>query len=261
KIDGKVDHNISEKQRISTRYGVNWGSSGVANLTGNIAHNGNPGFNRFQNFIIDYTRTHSPTTIFTGRVGVLRAKSVRDPLSTGFDATTLGVTKLVQAAGVSAFPLYNTTSYRSLGAGGFAIIHRYEDVYQAVGSLTKIHGGHTIKTGAEYRKLHENYLQPNLPQGGFTFTRNQTPQNPLVASSTQGDGLASALVGFGSGGALTIDYSTTQSSGYFGAYVNDEWRVTRKLTLNLALRYDFDIPRTDRFNRLNWYDVDAPSPI
>src|SRR5262249_33324308 len=96
KTDAKIDHNISDKQRISSRYGANWGWSGVANLTGNISHNGNPGFNRFQNFIVDYTRTQSPTTIITARAGILRAKSIRDPLSTGFDAVKeLGVTRLI----------------------------------------------------------------------------------------------------------------------------------------------------------------------
>src|SRR5262249_7829687 len=235
---------------------------GVANLTGNISHNGNPGFNRFQNFIVDYTRTQSPTTIITARAGILRAKSIRDPLSTGFDAVKeLGVTKLMQAAGVFAFPNYNTSSYRAMGAGGYAIIHRFEDVYQFSGAVTKINGGHTIKTGAEYRKYHENYFQPNLPNGGFSFSRNQTTQNPLVASSTQGDGLASALLGFGSGGTMTIDYPTAQTAGYFGTYVNDDWEITRSLTLNIGLRYDFDIPRTDRYNRLNWLDLSAPSPI
>ena len=46
-----------------------------------------------------------------------------------FYEQTLGLTKLVQYAGVFAFPLYTTTSYRALGAGGYAIIHRFEDVY------------------------------------------------------------------------------------------------------------------------------------
>jgi hypothetical protein len=262
KADAKIDHNISEKQRLSARYGVNWGWNGVANLTGNISHNGNPGFNRFQNFIVDYTRTHSPTTVFTARAGVLRAKSVRDPLSVGFDAVKeLGISPLFQAAGVQAFPNYSTGTYRAMGAGGFAIIHRFEDVYQFSGSMTKIQGGHTIKAGIEYRKYHENYFQPNTPNGSLTFSRNQTAQNPLVSSSTQGDGLASALLGFGSGGVMSIDYPTAQTAGYFGTYINDDWRISRRLTLNLGLRYDFDIPRTDRYNRINWLDLSAPSPL
>jgi hypothetical protein len=148
-----------------------------------------------------------------------------------------------------------------MGAGGYAIIHRYEDVYQYMGSLTKIVGGHTIKTGAEFRKLHENYYQPNTPNGGFTFSRATTSQNPAVSSSTQGDGLASALLGWGSAGQVSIDYPTCQSAGYFASYANDDWRVSRKLTINLGVRHDFDIPRTDRFNRINWMDLNVPAPI
>ncbi len=261
KVDVKIDHNFSEKQRLSARYGANWAESGVANLVGNISFNGNPGTERDQNFIMDYTRTQSPTTVIALRAGVLRVKSLRDPLSTGFDATTLGLPAyMTSGTGTKAFPQFSA-QYRSMGAGGYAIIHRYEDVYQYLGSLTKIVGGHTIKTGAEFRKLHENYYQPNTPNGAFSFSRNTTAQNPTVSSSTQGDGLASALLGWGSGGQVSIDYSTAQSAGYFGTYVNDDWRVTRRLTINLGLRYDFDIPRTDRFNRINWMDLGAPSPI
>ncbi len=261
KIDAKVDHNVSEKQRFTARYGVDWGWSTPANLTGNVSHNANPGNSRSQNFAIDYTRTHSPTTIINARAGVLRVRALRDPLSTGFDATTLGLPKVMQeATGVKAFPLFSA-QYRPMGAGGYAIIHRYEDVYQFMGAATKTYGGHTIKAGAEYRKLHLNYFQPNTPNGSFTFTRGVTSQNPTVSTSTQGDGLASALLGWGSGGVVSIDYPTCQSAGYFGTYVHEDWRLTRRLTLNLGLRYDFDIPRTDRFNRINWLDLDAPAPI
>jgi hypothetical protein len=261
KLDVKIDHNISEKQRFSARYGVNWTYSGVANLVGNQSYNGNPGTERDQNFTMDYTRTQSPTTIIALRAGVLRVKSIRDPLSTGFDATTLGLPAyMTSGTNTHVFPLFSA-QYRSMGSGGYAIIHRYEDVYQYMGSVTKIVSGHTIKAGAEFRKLHENYYQPNLPGGGFTFSRNQTAQNPLISSSTQGDGLASALLGFGSSGAVSIDYATAQSAGYVATYLNDDWRLTRKLTINLGLRWDADIPRTDRFNRLNWLDYNAPAPI
>jgi hypothetical protein len=261
RADIKIDHNISEKQRISSRYGANWGWNGFANLTGNISHSATPGKNRNQNFTIDYTRSHNPNTVMTARAGVLRVASVRDPISYGFDAVKeLGVNPLIHASGVKAFPLYNT-GYRSMGAAGFGIIHRYEDTFQFSGAITRIQGGHTIKAGAEFRLYHENYFQPDTPNGSFTFSRNQTAQNPLVASSSQGDGLASAFLGFGSGGTLSINHSTAQTAGYFGTFVNDDWRITNRLTLNLGVRYDFDIPRTDRFNRMNWLDLEAPAPV
>jgi hypothetical protein len=261
KIDAKIDQNISEKQRFSSRYSVDWSHNDVANLYGNIAQGGAPGTARSQNFIMDYTRTQNATTVYTLRGTVLRVRSLNDPLSTGFDATTLGLPAYMTAnTGTKYFPLFSA-QYRSLGVGGWAIIHRYEGMYQALGSMTKIIGGHTIKTGAEFRKLYENYYQPAYPGGNFSFSRKQTGLNPLSSSSSQGDGLASALLGFGSGGAVTVDYPTCQMSGYAGVYINDDWRVSRKLTVNVGLRWDADIPRTDRFNRINWLDLSAPAPI
>ena len=261
KIDAKIDQNISDRQRLSGRYSVDWSYSGVANLVGNPSFNGNPGTARSQNFILDYTRTQSPTTIYTARAGVLRVASLRDPLSTGFDATTLGLPAYMTAAtGTKDFPQFSA-QYRAMGVSGYAIIHRWETMYQYLGSVTKIISGHSIKAGAEFRKIQENYYQPNLPGGGFTFNRKQTGLNPLSSSSSQGDGLASAFFGFGSSGTVTIDYPTCQSAGYAGGYINDDWRVSRKLTLNFGLRWDADIPRTDRFDRINWLDLSAPAPI
>jgi hypothetical protein len=134
-------------------------------------------------------------------------------------------------------------------------------VYLAQGSMTKVVGAHTIKAGAEFRRYHENYFQPGYPAGTLGFSRNITGKDPLGSSSSQGNGIATMLLGWGSSGEMDLDYPTATASGYFGTYVQEDWRVTPKLTLNLGLRYDFDIPRTERFNRLNWFNYGAASPI
>jgi hypothetical protein len=104
-MDIKVDHNISEKQRFTARYSANWSESNPTNLFGNIAANITPGTEHDQNFVFDYTRTHSPTTIFSVRASIMRVSSIRDPLSTGFDsASTLGLSPLFQYLGVRQFP-------------------------------------------------------------------------------------------------------------------------------------------------------------
>ncbi|MGE5645022.1 MAG: carboxypeptidase regulatory-like domain-containing protein [Acidobacteriota bacterium] len=264
KVDIKIDHNISDRQRLTSRYSVNWNSSNPANLLGNMAANINPGTEHDQNFVLDYTRTQNPTTVISTRASIMRVNSIRDPLSTGFDSTaedTLGLSPIFQTLGVWQFPNITATGYRSLGAGGWAIIHRGEDVGLLSGAVTKIAGGHTMKTGAEFRVYHENYFQPGFPAGQIAFSRSMTGMDPYGSSSSQGNGIATMLLGWGSGGEMDLDYPTATASKYFGTYFQDDWRVTSKLTLNLGLRYDFDIPRTERFNRLNWFDFDAPSPI
>ncbi|HYK89239.1 MAG TPA: carboxypeptidase regulatory-like domain-containing protein [Acidobacteriota bacterium] len=261
-MDIKIDHHINEKQRLSGRYSSNWTNNNPFNAYGNIARSINPGTEHDTNFVLDYTRMQSPKTIITTRFSVMRVSSIRDPISTGFDSNKeFGLSPLFQYLGVKQMPNITATSYASLGAGGWAIIHRGELVGLLNGSLTKIMGSHTIKTGAEGRKYYENYFQPGYPAGRLSFSRGMTGQDPLTSSSSQGNGIATLLLGWGSGGEMDIDYPTATSSGYLGFYVQDDWRVSSKLTLNLGLRYDFDIPRTERFDRLNWFDYNAPSPI
>jgi hypothetical protein len=263
KLDSKIDHNLSEKQRLMSRYSVDWGSSKPANLLGNVADSWNPGSSRSQSFVFDFTRSHNPTTLFTARVGILRVKADSVPGSNraNFDVRTLGLPEIMRTGGTYQFPNFAPSGYRTLGAGGWSLIHRAEDIVPVNASATKVAGAHTIKGGVEFRRLRLNYTQPGFPAGGFNFNRAQTGVNPLVASSSQGDAIASMLLGWGNGGYMWIDTPAATAAQYFGVYTQDDWRITRKLTLNLGMRYDFDLPRTERFNRLHWYDYDAPSPI
>ncbi|HZS50248.1 MAG TPA: TonB-dependent receptor [Bryobacterales bacterium] len=260
-MDAKIDQTVSDKQRIMGRYSVYWQHTTPANLLGNIADSGNFVPSRNQNFVLNYTRTHSPTTIFEARIGELRVHDDQLPRSTGFDSTTLGFPKVLQTGGVYQFPNVSASGYRTLGAGGFSLIHEGKETRTASGAFTKIIGGHTIKGGAERLFLYENYFQPGYPAGGFSFSRQVTGQNPLVGTSSQGNAIASLLLGWGQGGYMWWDHPVAAASGYFGSFIQDDWRITRKLTLNIGLRYEFDVPRTERFDRLDYFDYYSPSPL
>lgn len=262
-LDIKIDHNISDKQRIMSRYSLNFGSSMPAVLWGSIADpfsNGNSS-SRTQNFVFDYTRSHRAVTLITVRYGVLRQHAQTIPIADGFDPTSLGLPALYLTSGLKQHPTFSPEGYQETGTVGWGRIGRGDDDNSFSGSITRIVSGHSLKLGGEARLKRLNYLQPGYPQGHFSFNRQVTSEDPNRGNSKQGNAIASMLIGWGSGGDYHLDPWSAAASQYYGVYVQDDWKLTRKLTLNLGFRYDFDVPRTERYNRLSWFDFDAPSPL
>jgi hypothetical protein len=86
--------------------------------------------------------------------------------------------------------------------------------------------------------------------------------NPNAASSTAGNALASLLLGVGSSGSMTLNYKDVATkSSYYAWYVADDWKISSRLTLNIGLRYDLQTPRTERYNRMNYFDPTVASPL
>lgn len=96
----------------------------------------------------------------------------------------------------------------------------------------------------------------------FTFNAGFTQgPNPLASSSTAGSGFASFLLGTPAGATVSWQAPYTFAWRSYAGYIQDDYRVSSKLTLNLGLRYDYQTPRTDRFNALNWFDSNVLNPI
>jgi hypothetical protein len=127
--------------------------------------------------------------------------------------------------------------------------------------MTKMVGGHSFKAGAEYRHNWLDYTQPGYPSGHFTFGAQTTSQDLNTGSSIQGNGFASMLLGWGNGSNFHIDPKAFSRAGYWGFFGQDDWKITRKLTLNLGLRYEFETPRREVFDRYSYWDLNAASPI
>ena len=124
----------------------------------------------------------------------------------------------------------------------------------------KMIGGHNLKAGAESRWNFLDYAQPGYPSGQFTFGRGITCRDRFSCAGNEGNGLAAMLIGWPSGGDFHIDPKVFTRSAYWGFYVHDDWRIEPKLTLNLGLRYDFDVPRWETQDRMSYWDLEAQSP-
>jgi hypothetical protein len=262
--DIRVDHNITEKQRIFGRYSDRFNNDLPASLFPHdaaIAEGVINQKNYMRNAVADYTYTLNPTTILSGRLGFSRALYYFLNEGLGFNVSSLGLPKDLDTAGyLPIFPLVTTNGYVTLGnqdnrRNAFMS-------YSALASLTKIKGSHTIKAGWEGRMIRVNNHEYRDTSGNYGFGTNfsQGP-NPSTASSTAGNGFASMLLGTGSGDLIQNFKDVAAQSFYHGLYIQDDWRVNRRLTLNLGLRYDLDTPRTERYNRMNYFDPAVKSPL
>jgi hypothetical protein len=144
-----------------------------------------------------------------------------------------------------------------------------DDTWSFEPSLTKIKGRHTLKMGYEFRLLRNNYYQTNQPTGSYNFDYYATEANPLAAvplasGIATGDGMASFLLGYGSnsnGGDVVTPSQMANQIFYNAMYIGDTMQATKKLTLNLGVRYDLQGNWTERFNRILDWEPNIASPL
>jgi len=255
-FDTKVDHQQSDKDRFSARYSF---QRPVATDPGRfgIAGGGGKGFaatgvNRTQSAAINYTRLFSPTLISEARIGLSRYSNVAENLDAGTNAA--------EAIGIKGVNLDRWTSgITSMNISGFAnpLVgysnslpwNRAETNFNFVSNWTKMRQNHTIKFGADIRRLRDELLQTQDaggPRGEYQFRNNQT-STPGAAVLDQVNALASFLLDVPQTFQrdLAVVFPAYRATMVF-TYVQDKWQATSKLTVDLGLRHDFYPPATPR---------------
>ncbi|MDX2270234.1 MAG: TonB-dependent receptor [Bryobacter sp.] len=261
----KGDHNFNDSNRLSGRYSLVRNDGINPNLFGddNPAYfTGGNNRTRTQSMVADYTRTVGPTTVYTFRYGYTYSNFARNPNFESFDPTTLGFAANIKDNATNlVFPRFRPEGFREWGTEGYWIMDRQEGVHHWSGSMTKIVGGHNIKVGGERRYNRLDYLQPGFPSGGFSFGRGITCAGQFTCPGNQGNGLATMLLGWTTGSNYHIEPKAFSRSAYWGFYFQDDWKLARNFTLNLGVRYDFDVPRWEKLNRYSYWDLDAQSAV
>src|SRR5262245_15499132 len=266
RLDLRIDHVIKDNWRLSSRFSESGSESVPFNGFGNIATSSGdgPSKGRVYSFTQDHTYTFSPSLLLNARYGFGRTRTDRLPFSAGFDISTLGFPAYVKnAAALQAleFPRIDVNGVSSLGQATFTDLIIIPMNHQFNLSMTKTTSRHTFKFGMDYRKLMINFLQLGQPSGQYSFDARWTQLDPNNSSSVAGFGMASLLLGIPSGGSMSHDPTPASSSSYWGWYFQDDWKLTPKLTMTLGLRYELDVPRTERYDRLSVFRLNLPSPL
>jgi hypothetical protein len=269
-VDARIDHNFSDKFRMFARGSNQTGFSSDFNGFGNPATSQGTGPTHYynRNITVNAIYTFNPTTILNLNYGFARDSSIRYPFSEGTCPSMIGLpaslNAIVQNCEFPQVSISGNNAGYTLGQASFTTLFDFPYAHVLRGDVTKIHGKHTFKMGATWEKMFVNFTQYGSPDGQFSFTSSFTQQNASAGTSTtQGNGLATLLLGLpnNNSGDIQFTFSGATASTYTGLYFQDDWKITHKLTLNLGLRYDLDTPRTERYNRLAYFNPNLPSSL
>jgi hypothetical protein len=272
--DIKMDQNMGDRHRLSIRWSQRNPASmptlfvpqpiAIAQSSNSGVHNGATASNDAIGGALNYSFIKSSSDVIEFRYGVSRVVQQTAVVSEGFDPTQLGFPGYIRdTANGLAFPGFEFTNYYSIGQGSDLTRGTLGMMTQTWAlSNTKSLSRHTLKFGAEVRALTNNLNQTGRATGDFSFSPALTQgPNAQVASSTSGDDFASFLLGLGSG-TVTHNFKIVDTtSQYIGGYLQDDWKVSGRLTLNVGLRYELFIPRVERHDRDVYLDFSSPSPL
>lgn len=260
----RVDHNISGNHRIFGRLTQSW----LNFRRDDPFFNKSKGSNRFRHQwggAFDDVYILSPTLILNVRAGFTRFIESDNPFSLGFDLAQLGfspeVVKLFDGRDFLALPNTTITNYTPLSGGpNNRFVTNY---YNAGATITKLKGGHSIRAGVDYRVFRDNRFDygDNAPE--FAFAQNWTrgPRDN-AASDPLAQSMASFVLGLPTGGGVDTNAGAGLQSIYYGFFVQDDWRASRRLTVNMGLRWEWDTGPTERYNRaVRGFDPTVTNPV
>src|SRR3954447_24620248 len=275
----KVEHKFTDKVSLSGFYLYNRSNEPCANYFGS-ADQTDP--NRFAD-PLDYLLVRRPKILALNNTWVLNDSSVmavrygwtdfpdNDTLSLPFDPSTLGFSSnFVNQIQTPMFPSVRVRGYdKNAGQtlGAIPPTDRDWKSMSANASYSKFVGSHTIKGGGDFRKIGLDFHAYGNPAGFFEFDKDITSSNGGIGSTTDGNAFASYLLGFPSSQSsrqsfISLSTPVNIYTYYYGGYVQDDWRVNSKFTLNYGLRLEHETGMAEQNNNFTvGFDTKATNAL
>ena len=212
---------------------------------------------------LEHTWTASPSLMLDFRAGVVRvaswSPSVVNVNSSGWPMQSL-ITNLLGTTQGRVPSLTNNDTIATLGGGN--VNNNFETNFTAAFSVQKLWGKHTLKAGFEHRRYYANlYSAFGAGVGNFTeATLRSVTSQSYASPAPTGSGFASWLLGDVTTGSGVQFAGPASLQPYYGVYLQDNYKIAPKLTLNLGIRWDFEPPRTERYDRQFYWDENYKWP-
>jgi hypothetical protein len=261
-FDAKVDYQFNDRMHLSGRLSHAHSSSSTPLVFGDGEFNDGTNYlTTVNNASLEYDWNIRPTTLLTTRLAVDRVfgpgyTNYPNPVNYGFPSILNTANGIVRMPG-----LLMDSPWTSLYDQCCVDTHFAHTLWAYAATLTQMRGRHTLKFGGEQRPFFNNFQQPSYPTGYFHFAQSVSEQVIGAFNPVQGNPFADLLVGMGDYGGIAIYPAVANKSVETGLFVQDDWKVTSKLTLNLGLRYEWSTPYTERFNRIQFSDFGGDSGV
>jgi hypothetical protein len=264
--DFKIDQQFSPKSSLSVRYSSIFASGSTPTVLGDGEFNdGTKYTEQSYNDGINYTYAPSANTLWISTFGLDR---VAEPTQNGNypSPTSVGFPSYLEQNGISRMPsiIMEDSPWISLFDQCCVDTQFAHTLLNYGSSFSWTKGQHTLKSGGQQQIFYNNFFQPNYPDGYFSFAQDITAQMPYNTNNgIQGNDFAGLLIGWGDpgGSGINVTQSVADKSLQTGFYVQDDWRVTQKLTLNLGVRYQWDSPYSERHNNSQFSALTEDSGI
>ncbi len=253
-FDVRVDHRFNKRDQLFGRYSYSTQTfapvTPLADGSGLIS-SGTLGLEdtRAQQFVGNYVRTFSPRIVNELRFGYTRRSLERRAQTTDTAGQNVRVPDIPNTAAFrDTLPTFNVAGFQQLGPSANTNTRFSTDVTQIFDSVNAQSGRHSLKFGVDFRRERLNVLQPPQPTGVFNFTTQATnsAQTPNTPANSGGNAFASFLLGQAQTFALDLQQDVIRPRArILELFAQDDWQATRKLTLNLGLRYTLNYPSTE----------------
>jgi len=233
----RIDHNFSDNDKVYGRIGGYNPNGDAQNRIPNKANNDTSGGFRDTQITLSHTHVFGPRLVNDFRVGFVQEHNYT--IASSLPSPELGIKNV----SLNEFPQVAVQNLNMIPLGSSASNGDRDRSYVFSEALSLVKGRHTLKIGGDYRRQMWNNYNPGKLSGGYTFSGAFTN---LPGTQGTGSGFADLLLGFPSNTSINInDYTFRWNINSGGVYVQDDLRVTRKLTLNLGLRWEYNGPYSE----------------